>query len=117
MFEKYGQVKVRRLVADFYDNVLRSPRLSPYFNGTDIQGLVGHQTAFMRAVMGGPDAYAAGEIEHAHKHLRITEEDFTEMIRLLVRSLESHHVEPGDIEKIQGRYQEYQDAVVGSGDE
>lgn len=112
LIEKYGRLQTYEVVARFYDAVLASPRLSLYFDGIDIRGLVDHQTAFLRSVMGGPAAQTSGEIAAAHRGLGITEDDFDEVIGLLVRSLEGHEIEPEDIAVIQGRYRRYQEAVV-----
>lgn len=112
LIEKYGRLTTHVVVAHFYDAVLASPRLSLYFDGIDIRGLVDHQTAFLRSVMGGPAAHTPGEIADAHRGLGITEDDFDEMIGLLVGSLEKHEIEPEDIAIIQGRYRRYQQAVV-----
>lgn len=112
LIEKYGRLKTHEVVAQFYDAVLASPRLSLYFDGIDIRGLVDHQTAFLRSVMGGPNAHTALEIAGAHRGMGITEDDFEEMIGLLVRSLERHEIEPEDIAIIEGRYRRYQEAVV-----
>lgn len=115
LIEKYGRFKVHQIVATFYDNVLSSPRLAPYFDGIDIQGLVDHQAAFLRAVMGGPTAHSPNEIEQAHSRLGVKPEDFEEMIGLLVKSLEKYELEPDDIDTIKGRYYGYQNAVIGTG--
>lgn len=61
LIEKYGRFKAHQIVASFYDRVLSSPRLQPYFDGIDIQGLVDHQAALLRAVMGGPAAHSPGQ--------------------------------------------------------
>lgn len=115
MLEKYGQVRVRQLVADFYDHVLRSPKLSPYFDGIDIHGLVDHQTAFLAAVMGQSHPYDGNVIEKAHGHLDIRREDFEEMIRLLENSLHKAGIQHEDVETVKTRYRGYRNAVVGAG--
>lgn len=53
LIEKYGRFKAHQIVASFYDRVLSSPRLQPYFDGIDIQDLVDHQSAFLRAPRAG----------------------------------------------------------------
>ena len=112
LIEKYGRLQTYEVVARFYDAVLAAPRLSLYFEGIDFRGLVDHQTAFLRSVMGGPAAHTPGEIAGAHRGLGITDDDFDTMIGLLVRSLERQEIEPEDIAIIQGRYRRYQEAVV-----
>ena len=54
-FEKYGGfAKISRIVAAFYDKVLDSPRLSPFFEGTSMKRQIDHQTKFIASLMGGP---------------------------------------------------------------
>lgn len=115
LIDKYGRFKVHQVVASFYDRVLSSPRLQTYFDGIDIQGLVDHQAAFLRGVMGGPAAHSPDQIQRSHHHLNITEDDFDEMIRLLVESLEKHQIEPDDVETVRQRYYGYQTAVIAGG--
>jgi hemoglobin len=39
-----GFAKVRLLVSEFYDRVLDSDTLAPYFDGIDMRRLIDHQT-------------------------------------------------------------------------
>lgn len=115
MIDKYVRVTVRRIVADFYNSVLTSRRLAPYFEDIDIQGLVNHQSAFLAAVMGGSPSHDGRSIERAHTGLGVTENDFLEMIRLLEKSLREHDVAPEDVETLTDRYLDYREAVVSDG--
>lgn len=115
MIDKYGRVRARQVVADFYDTVLRSSRLAGYFESVDIHGLMKHQTAFLAAVMGAPPSHNAGQIEVAHRGLGIDPDDFEEMIRLLRASLEKHDFESEDIEVVTDRYYAFEPSVVDHG--
>ncbi len=115
MIDKYGRVRVRQIVSHFYGAVLRSPRLSPYFDGVDVHGLMAHQSAFLAAVMGAEPGYEAADVERAHHGLGINEEDFAEMLDLLEVSLERFGVEDVDRRQIIGRYRAFQGSVVEAG--
>lgn len=115
MIEKYGRVRVRQIVSHFYGAVLKSRRLSHYFDHVDVHGLMAHQSAFLAAVMGGPPSHDEPEIETAHRGLGVDEGDFDEMIRLLELSLERFEVEAGDIEEVTRRYHGYRESVVAAG--
>ena len=53
MFERYGGfASVSKIVSEFYDKVLDSPSLSPFFDGIPMKRLVDHQTKFIAQVMG-----------------------------------------------------------------
>ncbi|NWG23464.1 MAG: group 1 truncated hemoglobin [Pseudorhodoplanes sp.] len=88
IFEKYGGfAQVSAVVAAFYDKVLESPALAPYFAGADMSALMVHQAKFMAQAMGGPPSHTWPELRHAHARLRITPQDFDEMLVLLRQTL------------------------------
>src|SRR5262245_38814423 len=81
MFERYGGLPfVTRLVLSFYDRVLASSRLAPFFADTDMQRLVEHQARFISTVMGGPASCSNAVLHEAHAHLAIDDPAFDEMI-------------------------------------
>lgn len=112
IIDKYGRVRVHQVVADFYGAVLQSERLAPYFEGVDVHGLMQHQAAFLAAVMGGPKRHSHQDIASAHRGLGVDPGDFEEMIGLLRASLERLEFDPGDIEVITSRYNDYKQSVV-----
>jgi hemoglobin len=115
MIDKYGRVRVRQIVSHFYGAVLRSPRLSPYFDGVDVHGLMAHQSGFLAAVMGAEPSHEEADIERAHHGLGIDHEDFAEMLDLLEASLERFEVEDVDSDHVIGRYRAFQGSVVEPG--
>lgn len=101
MFERYGGfAKVSRIVSSFYDRVLDSPVLQPYFTEVDMRRLIDHQTKFMAQAMGGPASYTNQQLERAHSHLQITAAAFEEMHTVLRETLEDFGVERDDVEAV-----------------
>ena len=101
MFERYGGLAfVSRLVLRFYDRVLASARLHPYFAETDMQRLVEHQAKFIASVMGEPECYTGAMIKDAHAHLDIDDGAFDEMIGLLKLTLEDFQIASADVRMI-----------------
>ena len=101
LFEKYGGfAKVSRFVSTFYDKVLDSPTLAPYFADADMRRLIDHQTKFMAQAMGGPVSYSDQELERVHARLQISNDAFDEMTALLREALEDRDVAGDDIEAI-----------------
>ncbi|MEJ2374994.1 MAG: group 1 truncated hemoglobin [Pseudolabrys sp.] len=101
IFERYGGfAKVSRIVSSFYDRVLESPVLEPYFIEIDMRRLIDHQTKFMAQAMGGPASYTNQQLERAHSHLQITADAFEEMQMLLRETLEDFGVERDDVEAV-----------------
>lgn len=101
LFEKYGGfAKVSRIVSAFYDKVMESPVLSPYFEGVDMRRLIDHQTKFIAQAMGGPASYSNQELERVHARLHVNDAAFDEMHMLLRETLEDFGVEEADVESV-----------------
>jgi truncated hemoglobin YjbI len=112
LLERYGRVTLAKVVTSFYGDVLRSPRLAPFFEHVPMSGLVEHQTMFMVMVMGGPSAFTVEEIEEVHQRLGIADEDFEEMLRLLESSLSKFEFDPDDAATVVAGYRTLQNQVV-----
>lgn len=103
IFERYGGfARVSRVVSDFYDHVLESPILAPYFDHVDMRRLIDHQTKFMVSVMGGPASYTDEHLARVHAHLGIDDAAFTEVTVLLRETLEDYEYDEGDIATVLG---------------
>ncbi|MEX2455273.1 MAG: group 1 truncated hemoglobin [Rhodospirillaceae bacterium] len=101
LFEKYGGfAKVSRIVSAFYDSVLDSPLLAPYFDGVDMRRIIDHQTKFIAQAMGGPAAYSNQELERVHRTLDVTDAAFDHMLTLLRETLEDFGVEEADVDAV-----------------
>ena len=101
LLEKYGGfARARTIVSCFYEKVLESDLLAPYFAATDMRRLIDHQTKFIAQVMGGPASYSSHDLERVHQHLRITDAAFEEMQVLLREALEEAGLLDGDVEAV-----------------
>lgn len=81
MFHRYGgPEKVSDLVFAFYDRVLASERLAPFFAACDMRKLIEHQTIYIAAVMGGPPSYSEAHLRSVHAGLGISNANFDEML-------------------------------------
>ena len=101
MFERYGGVKfVMRFTLRFYDRVLASTRLAPFFAKTNMQELVEHQAKFISAVMGGPTNYSNATLRDVHANLSIDDRAFDEMIQLFRTTLEESKLADVDVKSI-----------------
>ena len=101
MFERYGGLPfVTRMILSFYDRVLASVRLAPYFANADMQRLVEHQAKFLSTVMGGPTSYSNVVLHETHRHLEIDDGAFDEMISLFRETLEGSNIANADMETI-----------------
>ena len=98
IFERHGGfAKVSRIVMSFYDLVLDSPVISPYFANTDMKRLIDHQTKFIAYLMGGPASFSDEHLERVHRHMEIDRRAFDEMVALLTETLEDFDFDAADI--------------------
>ena len=88
LFEKYGGfAQVSKVVMSFYDKVLDSEIIGPYFDNIDVRRLIDHQTKFIASVMGGPASFSNEALRQVHANLDTDKNSFDEMTRLLTETL------------------------------
>lgn len=97
-----GSAAVTAAVDDFYVRVTADPLLAPYFTGVDLQGLKGHQRAFIAAALGGPELYAGRDMAAAHAGRGISGEAFDAVVGHLVATLQGLGVDEATIGQIGG---------------
>ncbi|MEM6943148.1 MAG: group 1 truncated hemoglobin [Pseudomonadota bacterium] len=101
IYERYGGfAKINRVVMDFYDALLDSDELGPYFDNVDMARLIDHQTKFVSGLLGGPVDFDDEVLRRAHRHLRVTQEHFDELKRVLGNILETHAFLPADVQTV-----------------
>jgi hemoglobin len=113
LYEKYGGGEtVRTLVNKFYQKVLSTSILIPYFENVDMDDLMDHQTRFISQVLGGPVTYDGDILKKAHGHLNITEDAFGAVACCLQETLEQLGVQEGDVTAIMTIVGKAKDQVV-----
>jgi len=113
LFEKYGGIStIQSLVRDFYQDVLASPTLSPFFSNINMQALMGHQVDLFCFIMSGPCSFNLERLRTAHMGLKISEELFAEVATVLQSTLEDHQVEPDDVQQIMETVASTADLIV-----
>lgn len=65
-----GAASVRAALDAFYPRVLADTKLSPFFEGVDIQRLKQIQEGFFAMALGGPSNYAGRNLVEAHARSR-----------------------------------------------
>lgn len=96
----------------FYDKMLDSPIITPYFAHTDMKRLIDHQTKFIAAMMGGPASYTNEHLERVHAHLGINEPAFFEAMTLLRETLEDFDFQDEDIQTVVDEMQSRKNYIV-----
>ncbi len=116
LFDAHGGfAAVSRIVLRFYDAVLQSERLAPYFEDVDLARLVDHQTKFLTYLLGGPVDYAPQRLRQAHAHLAIGAADFEEIVGLLGAALDAQGLPPEDRDQVLARIEQLRPLIVKDG--
>jgi len=113
LYDKYGGFPaISSIVTDFYDRLLKSNSLSPYFQSVDMERLMDHQTKFLCMVLGGPNNYTGRALDAAHSRLNITPQAFGEVAGHLKAALEKAGVHGDDVSAILGVVAGTQNQIV-----
>ena len=101
LYDKYGGFDTfSMVVGNFYQKILDSEELSPYFEKVNMERLMSHQTQFIATALGGPEIYESVDLKKVHAPYKITVPHFNEVVELLAESLDEASVEQKDITSI-----------------
>ena len=113
LFEKYGGfAQINRLVMSFYEAVLDSDELGPYFDDVDMARLIDHQSKFIAFLFDGPADFSDERLAVAHKTLNITDAHFDELKDILAQTLEAFEFEVADVEVVLDAFEKRRHLVV-----
>jgi hemoglobin len=114
LFERVGGfAQVRLIVSEFYDRILDSEQLRPYFETIDMRRLIDHQTKFVSALMGGPASFSNEHLARAHAHLGISPEEYDEMGEIFRETLEDLDVPEVEVDRLHAHILSLRDHVIG----
>jgi hemoglobin len=116
LFDKYGGTETMRvLVREFYKYARVSPKVGHFFKDLNMEKLIDHQVQFLSFVLGKPArTYEGRELADAHHPLNISDEDFNEIGRLLIKTLATAGVAEEDMSLIMGVVLEVRDEIVNN---
>ncbi len=104
---------MKHLVREFYKDARINPMVGHFFSKLDMEKLIDHQVQFLSFVLGKPVRdYKVHELAKAHHPLHISDADFDEIGRLLVKTLNKAGVAIDDIKLIMGVVFEIRDEIV-----
>ncbi|WP_136658324.1 group 1 truncated hemoglobin [Nitratireductor sp. XY-223] len=113
LFEKYGGFsKISRVVLAFYDTLLDSDDIGPFFDDIDMSRMVDHQTKFMASLLGGPASYSDNQLRQLHSHLPIEHSHFDELKVVLGETLEDHGFDTEDIGAVLQEFENRRKLIV-----
>lgn len=98
LFIKYGGFSsIHGLIDNFYEKLLDSKVVGFYFENSDMETLINHQTNFISSLLGGPASYTDQHLKSVHQHLNISEDVWNEVVSLLSLTLIEFGMEEADI--------------------
>lgn len=101
LYQKYGGFSsINKLVMAFYNRLLDSDEVGPYFEDVDMSRLIDHQTKFMAMLLGGPASFTDEQLRNAHSSIGITHTHFDELKVILFDTLCEHGIETHDADTV-----------------
>ena len=83
-----GRDAIQRFTNDFYDRMLKDPRIAHFFDGINMNYLKGTLADYFCVVAGGPCLYDGVGMKDAHAHLGIGKADFNALVEHLQRAMD-----------------------------
>ena len=68
--------------------MLDDEELAPFFENTNMERQIDHQTKFVSMLLGGPAAYTDHELEKIHERLKIGDKHFDLIKEILIETFE-----------------------------
>ena len=113
LFEKYGGFsRISRVVLSFYDTLLDSDDIGPFFDDIDMSRMVDHQTKFIASLLGGPASYTDNQLRQLHSHLPIEDDHFDELKTVLAATLKDHEFADADITAVLQEFENRRSLIV-----
>lgn len=113
LYEKYGGFgAISKVIMAFYDKLLDSEEVGPFFDDVDMKRLIDHQTKFIAALLGGPAEYSDDRLAQLHGHLDIKAGHFDEMKRLLDETLDEFGFTSDDRARVTDEIEARRDQIV-----
>lgn len=114
LFDKYGGMRaLHSVIINFYDRVLDSDIVGPFFDDVDMVKLIDHQMKFFASILGGPAKYTDQRLVSAHHHLTVTNAQFDEVIALLGETLTEAGFAQDDLSKTLSAVEARRSLIVG----
>jgi hemoglobin len=117
LFDKYGGFsRISRVVLSFYDTLMDSDEIGPFFDEIEMSKMVDHQTKFIASLLGGPAAYTDIQLQQMHARLDIKDHHFDELKDVLEDTLKKHDFDGEDIAGVLQEFENRRKLIVGQPD-
>lgn len=84
-----GKEAIQRFTNDFYDRMLKDPRIAHFFDGINMTYLKRVLADYFCVVAGGPCTYDGVSMTNAHAHLGIAKADFNALVENLQLAMDA----------------------------
>lgn len=95
-----GMPALPQVVRQFYRGIYASQVVGHHFTMMDPEVMIDHQIRFLSTLLGGPAQYTGKDLGSTHAHLNITEDEFSEVAKILSNSLKDNGVSGDDLDTI-----------------
>lgn len=96
----------------FYDALLDSDEIGPFFDNVDMSKMVDHQTKFIASLLGGPASYTERQLQQLHAHLEIQDTHFDELKVILLDTLMDHGMDETDAHQVLEEFETRRKLIV-----
>ena len=103
---------VSKIVLDFYDVLLDSDEVGPFFDDVDMPRLIDHQTKFIASLLGGPASYTDEQLKRLHERLELNNKHFDEVLETLGATLKRHGFSAGDLALVNEALEQRRSVIV-----
>lgn len=107
-----GFATVRKVVMEFYNRVLDDDQLAPFFEGTNMEMQIEHQTQFISFLLGGPVSFNDTHLKHVHSHMKIADTHFDMIKETLGETLEDFDLSDEHIAFVAGEFEARRPLIV-----
>lgn len=112
LYMQLGAPAIADVVVTFYKMMMGDPSIAPYFEGYDVEEIMGHQHQFLCVATGGPLDYVGRSIRSAHDRLQIANEHFDRTMEHLTTALAGAGVPAEMIATIMSKVEAFRGHVV-----
>lgn len=101
---------IKQVVERMYEHILADERLAPYFDESNVESLINHQSRFIAMIAGGPDYH--DHIAETHAHMNLRDEHFDAVLAYFHTALAEHGVADEYSHQLKSQLQQYRASVV-----
>lgn len=105
-----GMDAITSIVEQMYEHILADERLAPYFDESNVESLINHQSRFIAMIAGGPEYHE--HIAETHAHMNLRDEHFDAVLAYFHAALADHGVADEHSHQLNSQLQQYRASAV-----